>query len=147
MLSGQEILDLYQSTQKDTLEYEIIDPNEYYVESTFNTFEHYEGMIDKQIVNEKKYGQILYPYTYDSYKNNISLQKETVMYLISLVLPSDVIEERVLTNKGYGQECRVYSSSKGIFVVRMQKAQYFNNTQPYYNEDEIIDLKYLKLIE
>ncbi|HSQ87717.1 hypothetical protein [Romboutsia sp.] len=147
VLSGQEILDLYQSTQKDTLGYKIMDPNEYYVESTFNTFEHYEGMIDKQIVDEKKYGQILYPYTYDSYEDNISLQKEVVMYLISLVLPSDAIEERVLTNKGYGQECRVYSSSEGTFVVRMQKAQYFKGTQPYYHENEIVDLKYLKLIE
>ena len=147
VLSGQEILDLYQNTNKDILEYKIIEPNEYYVESTFNTFEHYEGMVARQIVGDKKYGQILYPYSYDSYLNDITIQKETAMYLISQVLPSDAVEERVLVNKSYGQECIVYSSSKGTFVVRMLRNQYFNNTEPYYNEDEIVDLKYFKLIE
>ena len=52
VLSGQEILDLYQNTNKDILEYKIIEPNEYYVESTFNTFEHYEGMVAWQIVGD-----------------------------------------------------------------------------------------------
>ena len=147
VLSGQEISDLYQNTNKDILEYKIIEPNEYYVESTFNTFEHYEGMVARQIVGDKKYGQILYPYSYDSYLHDITIQKETAMYLISQVLPSDAVEERVLVNEGYGQECRVYSSSKGTFVVRMLRNQYFNNTEPYYNDDEIVDLKYFKLIE
>lgn len=54
------------------LEYNIIDPSEYYVESTFNTFEHYEGMVDRQIIDEKKYGQILHPYTYNKFDNNTS---------------------------------------------------------------------------
>lgn len=147
ILNGQEILDLYQNTDKDSLEYAILEPDEYYVESTFNTFEHYDGMIDSQIIDNKKYGRILYPYSYDKLVNNITLQKETAMYLISLVMPIDSVEEKVLTNKNYGIECRVYKSSKGTFVVRMQKNQYFNGTQPYYNEDEIVDLLYLKLIE
>lgn len=147
VLTGQEILDLYENTKKDTLNYEIFHPEEYYVESTFNTFEHYEGMVKRQIVDEKKYGQILYPYSYDSYDNNITLQRESAMYLISLVLPSDAKEEKSLVNEGYGIESRVYSSSKGTFVVRMQRKQYFNGTEPYYNKDEIVDIKYLKLIE
>ncbi|SCI14178.1 Uncharacterised protein [uncultured Clostridium sp.] len=41
-LNGQEILDLYQNTDKDSLEYVVLEPDEYYVESTFNTFEHYD---------------------------------------------------------------------------------------------------------
>ncbi|WP_042272527.1 hypothetical protein [[Clostridium] dakarense] len=147
VLTEQEILDLYENTKKDTLDYEIFHPNEYYVESTFNTFEHYEGMVKRQIVDEKRYGQILYPYTYDGYENNTTISKEKAMYLINLVLPSDAKEERSLVNKGYGIVCKVYSSSKGTFVVRMQRKQYFNGTEPYYNNDEIVDIKYLKLIE
>ncbi|SCI14148.1 Uncharacterised protein [uncultured Clostridium sp.] len=104
-------------------------------------------MINSQIIDNKKYGRILYPYSYDNLVNNITLKKETAMYLIGLVIPSDAVEERVLTNKGYGIECIVYKSSKGTFVVRMQKNQYFNGTEPYYNEDEIVDLVYLKLIK
>lgn len=147
VLTGQEILDLYENTKKDKLDYEIFHPEEYYVESTFNTFEDYEGMVKRQIVDEKRYGQILYPYSYDSYDNNITLQRKSAMYLISLVLPSDAKEERSLVNEGYGIESRVYSSSRGTFVVRMQRKQYFNGTEPYYNKDEIVDIKYLKLIE
>lgn len=147
VLTEQEISDLYENTKKDTLEYEIFNPEEYYVESTFNTFEHYEGMVKRQIVDEKRYGQILYPYTYDGYKNNTTLSKERAMYLINLVLPSDGKKERTLVNKGYGIVCKVYSSSKGTFVVRMQRKQYFNGTEPYYNNDDIVDFKYLKLIE
>ena len=112
ILNGQEILDLYQNTDKDSLEYAILEPDEYYVESTFNTFEHYDGMIDSQIIDNKKYGRILYPYSYDKLVNNITLQKETAMYLISLVMPIDSVEEKVLTNKNYGIECRVYKSSR-----------------------------------
>ena len=147
IFTNQEISYLYDTVDKNTLDYAILEPNEYYVESTFNTFEHYDGMVDRQIVDDKKFGKILYHFGYDSLVQNTTIHKETALYLINKILPDDIVEERILNNKEYGIECRVYKSSKGTFVVRMGQNQYFNGEEPYYNENEIVDITYLKLIE
>lgn len=140
-----EVLSLYENVDKDSLNYEIKE-EKYFVESNFNTIESLEGLVDFQIVNDKKYGEVLYEYTFGDYQNSVSFDREFFLGLVLNVLPRDAKEVRRVFNESQGKEFIEYFSSEGIFIVSLDKSGYFEGDEFKYYFDNIVGVKFLKLI-
>ncbi|MGL5329589.1 MAG: hypothetical protein ACRDD7_09990 [Peptostreptococcaceae bacterium] len=141
-----EVLEFYESVDRSKLNYDIKENDKYFVETNFNTIESYDGLIDNQIANNKKYGEILYEYTFGAFENSVSFGREHFLELILNVLPDDAKEVRKVANKEQGKEFIEYSSKEGTFVVSLDKSGYFEGDEFKYYFDYIVKVRFLKLM-
>ncbi|MGL5695042.1 MAG: hypothetical protein ACRCXA_13250, partial [Peptostreptococcaceae bacterium] len=142
----EEVIKTYENTDKSKLSYEVVVDEDYYVESTFDTIEDIDGMVDYQIANSNKYREILLEYTFGNSDNDILCDREEILFLVHKVLPDDVKKIRVVENNDYGQEFIEYSSSNGTFIVCLDKRGYPEGDIYKYHFDLVDEVKFLKLI-